>query len=630
MHGTRRSIFRLLAWTLVLLAWSLPSVMAPSFAADPATTPAPASPISAPPVAISAARQATNPYVLTIKGPIDAITARSMKRRMADAVAAGADALVIELDTPGGELGAVLEISSSIKNSPIRNTVAWINPQAYSGGAIIALACREIVVAGSIGFGDAKVIRPTFDRNSLTSQLRGLNEDERQKLLPPLLADVVDSARRHNRANGTYQWDELIVQAIVATDAELWWVEDTQTGTRFAVDRAEFEALFPDQPVLQPMVATASVGSNEKKTNKRGSVPAAPPADAPPMPAPLDSESAPIAPATPTVTRLGPSMNTALELAGATPTLRPRTDGATPGRFRLLAKICNGDGAVVLRENEMAYFGFASNATRSGGAAPVLQPINSDADLQSFIAAPSLTRLDESWSEEFARFMSAPWVRGTLVTIFLICLFIEFFSPGVTIPGVIALCCLAGLFLPQIVIGMAMWWQLAAIGVGVVFLAAELIVLPGFGIAGLIGIVALMIGLVGVFIPGSSGSGLGAAQFREGLATGVTTLLLAGFTTWVALFFIYRNITNIPILQRLVLQNPEGDIGTDASMLTAMSPPAIKVGAIGVAVTPLRPSGKIEIDGTRHDVVAELGFIDIGKEVRVVSVTDFRISVEAV
>ena len=637
MPGTRRTIPRLLAWTLLLLAWGMPSVLTPSFAADPATTPTPTptAPTPAPtaPTAISAARQATTPYVLTIKGPIDAITARSMKRRMADAVAAGADALIIELDTPGGELGAVLEISSAIKNSPIRNTVAWINPQAYSGGAIIALACREIVVAGSIGFGDAKVIRPTFDRNSLTSQLRGLNEDERQKLLPPLLADVVDSARRHNRANGTYQWDELIVQAIVATDAELWWVEDTQTGTRFAVDRAEFEALFPDQPVLQPMVATASVGSNEKKTNKRGSVPAAPPTDAAPLPAPLDSESAPFAPASPTDTRLGQSMSTALELAGATPTLRPRTDGAatnTPGRFRLLAKICNGDGAVVLRENEMAYFGFATNATRSGGAAPVLQPINTDADLQSFIGAPSITRLDESWSEEFARFMSAPWVRGTLVTIFLICLFIEFFSPGVTIPGVIALCCLAGLFLPQIVIGMAMWWQLAAIGAGVVFLAAELFVLPGFGIAGLVGIVALMVGLVGVFIPGSSGSGLGATQFREGLATGVTTLLLAGFTTWVALFFIYRNITNIPILQRLVLQNPEGDIGTDASMLTAMAPPAIKVGAIGVAVTPLRPSGKIEIDGARHDVVAELGFIDIGKEVRVVSVTDFRISVEAV
>lgn len=226
--------------------------------------------------------------------------------------------------------------------------------------------------------------------------------------------------------------------------------------------------------------------------------------------------------------------------------------------------------------------------------------------------------------------MASPWVRGTLVTIFLICLFIEFFSPGVTIPGVIALCCLAGLFLPQIVIGMAMWWQLAAIGIGVVFLAAELFVLPGFGIAGLVGIVSLMIGLVGVFIPGSSGSGVGAAQFREGLATGVTTLLLAGFTTWVVLFFIYRNITNIPILQRLVLTNPDSDIGTDASMLAAMSPPSIKVGDIGVAVTPLRPSGKIEIDGNRHDVVAELGFIDTGMKVRVVSVTDFRISVEAV
>ncbi len=556
-----------------------------------------------------------------------------MKRRMDDAVAAGADALVIELDTPGGELGAVLEISSALKNSPIRNTVAWINPQAYSGGAIIALACREIVVAGSIAFGDAKVIKPVFDRNSLTAQLRGLNEDERQKLLPPLLADVVDSARRHNRANGTYQWDELIVQAFVATDAELWWVEDTKTGARFAVDRAEFESLFPDRPVLQPMVATASVGSNEAKTKRQRAVPAS---EAPgaTITAPPTPDEPVFAPASPTVGRLGNSMDSALELAGGTPSMRPRTDSATPnqtsGRFRLLAKVCNGDGAVVLHENEMAYFGFAANASRASDGTPTLSPINSDADLQSFIGAASITRLDETWSEEFARFMSQSWVRGILITIFLICLFIEFFSPGVTIPGIIALCCLAGLFLPQIVIGMAMWWQLAAIGVGVVFLAAELFVLPGFGVAGLVGIVALLVGLVGVFIPGSSGSGLGATQFREGLATGVTYLLLAGITTWVALFFVYRNITNIPVLNRLVLKNPEVDIGGEGSMLAAMAPPPVRVGDVGVTVTPLRPAGKVEINGVRHDVVNEVGFVDAGKEVRVLSVTDFRISVEPV
>ncbi|HEX8878375.1 MAG TPA: NfeD family protein, partial [Phycisphaerales bacterium] len=448
------------------------------------------------------------------------------------------------------------------------------------------------------------------------------------------LADVVDSARRHNRANGSYHWDELIVQAFVATDAELWWVEDTKTGTRFAVDRAEFESLFPDRPVLQPMVATASVGSNETKTTRQRSIPntQSPAAPTPPTtPAtPSNPDESGFAPASPTVESLGNSMDSALELAGGTPSLRPRTDGSASGRFRLLAKICNGDGAVVLRENEMAYFGFAANAARAADGSTTLNPINSDSDLQSFIGAPSLTRLDETWSEEFARFMSQSWVRGTLITVFLICLFIEFFSPGITIPGVIALCCLAALFLPQIVIGMAMWWQLAAIGLGIVCLAAELFVLPGFGVAGLVGIVALLIGLVGVFIPGSSGSGLGATQFREGLATGVTYILLAGITTWVALFFIYRNITNIPVLNRLVLKNPEFELGGEGTMLAAMAAPTIKVGDVGTTVTPLRPAGKVEIDGVRHDVVNEVGFVDVGKQVRVVSVTDFRISVEPV
>ena len=117
---------------------------------------------------------------------------------------------------------------------------------------------------------------------------------------------------------------------------------------------------------------------------------------------------------------------------------------------------------------------------------------------------------------------------------------------------------------------------------------------------------------------------------REGLGTGVTSLRLAGIAAWGALFFVYRNIANSPVLNRLVLKNPEVDIGGEGSMLAAMAPPPVRVGDVGVTVTPLRPAGKVEINGVRHDVVNEVGFVDAGKEVRVLSVTDFRISVEPV
>ena len=616
--------------------------------ADDAASRLPASPAA--PSSVSASRQASNVALITVDGPIDGIMARSFRRRLDEAVAMNADAVVVELNTPGGELGAVLEISNAIKQSPIRNTIAWIHPMAYSGGAIIALACREIVVSDGSSFGDAKVIQ--IRRSSFSAQITNMNDAERQKLLPPLLADVVDSARRHNRAVGAYQSDELLVQAIVATDAELWWVQDNKTGVRFAVDRAEFERLFPDRPVLQPMLATASVGSNEVATRsarsrrapaRQDSSPGAESASAPDSNtdsapetasphAPPEGETVPFTPAAPSLADIQAKTEEALDLAGATPSMRPRTGSNASGRYTLLAKICNGDGAIVLHEEEMAYFGLAANTRRAPDGSAQLDAINSDADLTRFLGSATITRLDENWSEGLARFMSETWVRGILITGFLICIFIEMFSPGVTIPAVIAALCIVGLFVPPLIVGMAMWWQLAAILIGVVMLAAEIFVLPGFGIAGVLGLLCLFIGMIGVFVPGSTGTGATAAEFRAGLATGVTTMLLAAATTWIALFFVYRNISSIPALRRLVLQDSgfEGDGSVAGSMFAAMADDPVRIGDVGVATTPLRPSGKIEIGGRLHDVVAEFGFIDSGQRVRVVNVTPFRIGVDAV
>jgi len=651
MLGVTRSIPVRLSVAALSLAWLvLLALLSPPIRADIATPAVPSSPA---PSSVAASRQANSVAIITIDGPIDGIMARSFRRRLDEAVALKADAIVVDLNTPGGELGAVLEISNAIKQSPIRNSIAWIHPMAYSGGAIIALACRDIVVSDGSSFGDAKVVK--IDVSSFSAQLRGMNETERQKLLPPLLADVVDSARRHNRSAGAYQWDELLVQAIVATDAELWWVQDNKTGVRFAVDRAEFERLFPDKPVLQPILATASVGSNEIATQGgRSAQRKAPPSrEREPAPAQSTGESSrapseatpdiatseaspdavPFTPAAPSLADIKAKTAEALDLAGATPSLRPRTGDNSDGRYTLLAKVSNGDGAIVLHEHEMVFFQLASNTTRAADGSTQLDAINSDADITRFFGASTITRLDENWSEGLARFMSATWVRGILITIFLICIFIEMFSPGATFPAALAILCLLGIFLPTFIVGMAMWWQLAAISVGVLMLAAEIFILPGFGVAGVIGFLALFIGMIGVFIPGSSGTSATAAEFRAGLATGVTTLLLAGATAWMALFFIYRNIANIPALRRMVLQNPEfdGDGSVlSGSMLGAMADDEVRVGETGIATTPLRPAGKVDINGRLHDVVAEFGFVDAGERVKVVNVTAFRIGVDAV
>ena len=81
-------------------------------------------------------RQATDVAVITIEGVVDTVTAQSFKRRLEES--SDADAIVIELNTPGGDLMSTLQICYEIKNNAQKNTVAWINPHAFSAGTIIA------------------------------------------------------------------------------------------------------------------------------------------------------------------------------------------------------------------------------------------------------------------------------------------------------------------------------------------------------------------------------------------------------------------------------------------------------------------------------------------------------------
>ena len=138
------------------------------------------------PTPVPAYRQAQTVAIITIEGEVDSITASSFKRRLFEA--SDADAIVIELNTPGGGLLPTLQICYEIKNNAPPNTVAWIHPHAFSAGTIIALSCREIIAANNSTFGDAAPI----------SAMGPIPATERAKIESPILAEVVDSARRNH------------------------------------------------------------------------------------------------------------------------------------------------------------------------------------------------------------------------------------------------------------------------------------------------------------------------------------------------------------------------------------------------------------------------------------------------
>lgn len=617
-------------------------------------------------MAVPASRQAKNIAVITIKGPISSLTFKSLERRLQLAKRAGADAAVLELDTPGGELGAALDITSLLKRSdtPIPNTVAWVHPNAFSAGSVIALACREIVVSEGVNFGDALVISTNMD-----GTLRNLKEAERQKLTAPLLSDVVDSARQRG-------YDEYLVQGFVTLGVQLWQVENIQTGQRLFVNAEEYELIFGQPPAdARPRVPSAPPGetarkifsgrgekASKKDTSKDDAAPAesAPASEAAP---PLDQSSPESAPSpdpaakpgdnkdanqTPTnserqtapppgppperqqladpataVRPASPAVANVAVDASATQSLppqRPTFSAADRGKYRLVEYVSDGNGPLILKTADMERYGLARQVVRN------------DAELMAFFGAKNLRRLDPTWSEGLVAFLTNPIVRGVLIVIFLISLFLEMSHPGVTLPGLVAGIALVAILAPPLIIGMANWWEVAAIAAGILLIAMEMFVIPGFGIAGILGILLLFAGLIGTFAPSGSDSLFpDSPQGRTELLYGVATVAMAVATSMVGSYFLAKHFGSLPVIGKLVLKNaPATEV--DESLFAAMAPSesGIRVGQIGVAITPLRPSGKMQVGDKVVDVVAQMGFIAAGAKVRVAEVTEFRVEVEAV
>jgi len=555
---------------------------------------------------VPASRQANNVAVITIEGEINSVTASSFKRRLTLAERAGADALVVELDTPGGELGAVLDISNMIKGTPIQNTVAWINDEAYSGGAVIALACSEIVTSDPATMGDALVISVAF------GMLNQLSENERQKFLTPLIADMVDSARR----NG---YDEYLVQGIASLGVELWYVEDTRTGERYCIDANEYQLLFGEEPPrhLRPRLASAQPGET-------ATPPAPPSPDAAPKATPDDGaapqdvpEELEYAPASESLQPLQEDVSSLQEQASD----RPEFSQADRGNFELVqggAYVCDGSGPVVLKADDLRFYGFSS-AT-----------VSNDEELKAFFQASHLRRLDMAWSEALASaliILTNPVVKGLLIIIFMVGLFLEMSSPGLSVPGAVAVAALVAFLAPPMLVGMAGWWEVVAVLMGIGLVGIEIFVIPGFGVAGITGLLLLIAGLVGTFVPAGQGALFpDSPGGRSDLLYGVATVMLAFVTSGVVMYFIARNFNRLPVLGGLILQAPsQGEDGSGDGLLAAMSVESdepVGLGARGLTITPLRPVGQAEIGGRVVDVQSELGFVGPNVEVRIVGVGD--------
>lgn len=217
------------------------------------------------------------------------------------------------------------------------------------------------------------------------------------------------------------------------------------------------------------------------------------------------------------------------------------------------------------------------------------------------------------WSilDHIISFLIHPAVSGLLIMGIIAGIYFELQTPGIGFALGVAVVCASLFFAPLYLQGLADNWEIVLFILGLILLALEVFVIPGFGLAGILGLIMIACGLVFSMLANDF---LDFKISQPGLLMNSVIIVLGSMILAIVLMVIFgKNILNSSAFKHLVLEDEQrAETGYVSS-----GPKVNLINKTGKARTVLRPSGKIEIDGVWYDAVALDGFIDVGEEIYV-------------
>lgn len=223
------------------------------------------------------------------------------------------------------------------------------------------------------------------------------------------------------------------------------------------------------------------------------------------------------------------------------------------------------------------------------------------------LSSANVVETEPTLAEEVARFLTNPVVVPILLSVASLGLIVEIFSPGFGIPGIMGIIALLLFFYGHFVAGLAGMEAVVLLILGIVLIILEFFV-PG-GIVGILGAGAIVGSL---FL---SGYDVGHMSMSIGIAFLVAVI--------VAVILFKRIGMDKGVFRHVILK----DQNTSDQGYVSSANRNDLVGKTGVAITPLRPSGTGEFDDERLDVVTEGSYIERGKTITVVNVEGVRVIV---
>jgi len=230
-----------------------------------------------------------------------------------------------------------------------------------------------------------------------------------------------------------------------------------------------------------------------------------------------------------------------------------------------------------------------------------------------------------SFIERIIGFLVSPVISGLLIMAIIGGIYFEMQTPGIGFPLGVALLAAVMYFAPLYLEGLAEHWEILLFLVGLILIAIEIFVIPGFGVAGISGVLIVFVALVLSLIENvvfdfepvdAERLGVAIMTVVVGIFGGFTLSLYLGNKLFSAHSGPFKNLA-----LHAVQDVNDGYLNVDASFI------ALK-GKTGTAQTVLRPGGKVLIDGEVYDAVAESGFIDRNETIVVTRVGTSQLYVE--
>ncbi|HNV29814.1 MAG TPA: NfeD family protein [Cyclobacteriaceae bacterium] len=240
------------------------------------------------------------------------------------------------------------------------------------------------------------------------------------------------------------------------------------------------------------------------------------------------------------------------------------------------------------------------------------------------IESYELEKFELGASEKIIAIFLNPFISGILILVIIGGIYFELQTPGVGFPLIAAITALVLYLVPYYLNGLAEYWEIIALFVGVILIIAEVFIIPGFGVAGIAGISLTVVSLVLImlnndffnfeFVP------LGdiiVASFATigGLAGGILLLFFGG-----------AKLSQTKAFQRIAL----GDTQEVKDGYSVNTFNANLLGQKGKAFTILRPSGKVIIDEQIYDAFTRGDFIEKGEPIEVIGTEGVTLKVKKV